>query len=177
MTRHLTSLWVAALFATTGLPGPVLAQPPSSMTDQADMTSSNRTAVETMLNAWMAGDTSAFPALLSDDIEWTIKGNSVAAGTTHGRAELMAKVLTPFGARFAQSGDRFRPRRIHAIYADGDLVAASFDAAGIANDGTPYSNSYIWLVTMSNGKIVRATAFFDGAAFDDLWRRVKPTQN
>lgn len=141
------------------------------------MASSNKTVIETMLNAWMAGDGTAFPPLLSDDVVWTIAGNSLAAGTTRGRAELMAKVLAPFGARFVHSSDRFRPRRIHGIYADGDVVIAHIDAAGIANDGKPYSNSYVWLLTMRNGKIVEATAFFDSIAFDDLWRRVQPAQN
>jgi ketosteroid isomerase-like protein len=140
------------------------------------MTSSNRTAIETMLNAWMAGDSTAFPSLLSDDIEWTVAGSSLVAGTTRGREELAA-VAVPFGARFEHSGDRFRPRRIHGVYADGDMVVAHFDAAGIANDGKPYSNSYVWLLTMSNGEIVQATAFFDSIAFDNFWRRVQPEQN
>jgi ketosteroid isomerase-like protein len=170
-------LLAAALFATTGLPGKVLAEPPSSFTEKQAMALSNRIEVETMLAAWMAGNTNAFPALLADDIEWTITGNSLAAGTTRGRAELMAKVLAPFGARFVHSSDRFRPRRINGVYADGDTVVAYFDAAGVANDGKPYSNSYVWLLTLSNGKIVRATAFFDSIAFDDLWRRVQPAQN
>jgi ketosteroid isomerase-like protein len=168
MIQRMTWLLMAMLFATTGLPTPVLAESPSPLTEKHDMTSSNRTAVDSMLNAWMAGDSTALPSLLSDDIEWTITGNSLAAGTTRGRAELMAKVLAPFGARFAHSSDRFRPRRINGVYADGDVVVAHFDAAGIANDGKSYSNSYVWLLTMSNGKIVHATAFFDGIAFDDF---------
>ncbi|GAB7522943.1 nuclear transport factor 2 family protein [Paraburkholderia sp. 2C] len=137
------------------------------------MTASNRTTVETMLNAWMAGDSTAFPSILSDDIEWTVAGCSLIAGTTRGRKELAAVAL-PFGARFAHSNDRFRPRCINGVYSDGDVVIAHFDAAGIANDGKLYSNSYVWLLTMSSGKIVRATAFFDSIAFDNFWRRVQP---
>jgi ketosteroid isomerase-like protein len=177
MIQPVTWLLVAALLAATGFPGPVKAESPASFTEKENMASSNRTAVETMLNAWMAGDRGALLSLISDDIEWTITGNSLAAGTTRGRAELMTKVLGPFGARFARSSDPFRPRRINGVYADGDIVVAHFDAAGIANDGKPYLNSYVWLLTMSNGKIVRATAFFDSIAFDDLWRRVQPAEN
>ncbi|MFC0577225.1 nuclear transport factor 2 family protein [Paraburkholderia solisilvae] len=171
----MTAPLLAMLFIATVLAGRVLAESPFHL--NRTMASSNRAAVESMFNAWMAGDSSAFPLLLSDDIEWTITGNSLAAGTTRGRTELMAKVLGPFGARFVHSGDGFRPRHIHGVYADGDTVVVHFDAAGTANDGKPYSNSYVWLLTMNNGKIVRATAFFDSIAFDDFWRRVQPAQN
>jgi ketosteroid isomerase-like protein len=147
--------------------------PVPSLQAKNDMPLSNKAAVKAMLEAWMAGDSSAFPSLLSDDIEWTVPGSSLVAGTTRGLEELAA-IATPFGARFSHSSDRFRPRRINGVYANGDVVIAHFDAAGTANDGKPYSNSYVWLLTMSNGKIVRATAFFDSIAFDDFWRRVQP---
>jgi ketosteroid isomerase-like protein len=137
----------------------------------------NRAAVEAMLRAWMAGDSGALQSLLANDIEWTITGHSAAAGTTRGRAELMSKVLGPFGARFAQSSDRFRPRRIHGVYTDSDTVIVHFDGAGVANDGQAYSNSYLWLLTLRDGKIARGTAFFDSIAFDKLWNRVQPAQN
>ena len=48
------------------------------------------------------------------------------------------------------------------------------DHIAFANDGRPYSNSYLWLLTMRGGKVVRATAFFDSIAFNELWRRVVP---
>lgn len=57
------------------------------------------------------------------------------------------------------------------------MVIAHFDAVGIADDSKPCSNSYVWLLTMSKGKIVGATAFFDSIAFDNFWRRVQPEQN
>lgn len=122
----------------------------------------------------MAGDGGAFQSLLSDDVEWTIAGNSAAAGTTRGRQELMTKVLGPFGARFSQSADRFKPRVIHGVYADGDTVVAHFLGVGTTNNGRPYENSYVWLLSMRDGKIARATAFFDGIAFNELWQQTPP---
>jgi ketosteroid isomerase-like protein len=137
----------------------------------------NKAIVKAALDAWMAGDGGAFQRLLSDDIEWTIAGNSAAAGITHGWAELMDKVLRPFGARFSQSSNRFHPSLVHGLYADGDTVIAYFDGAGTTNNGRPYRNSYVWLLTMRDGKVVRATAFFDSIAFDELWKQVPPAQN
>jgi ketosteroid isomerase-like protein len=152
----------------------IISMPPAPATESA---AANKAAVENVLKAWMTGDSGALQQLLSDDVEWTITGNSLAAGTTHGRAELISAVLGPFGARFALSQDRFRPRHIGGIYADGDVVVANFDGAGVANDGKPYTNSYVWLLTMRNGKVLKATAFFDSIAFDELWQRVPPARN
>ncbi len=57
---------------------------------------------------------------------------------------------------------------------DGDTVIARFDAQGTARDGKPYVNSYAWFLQLKDGQIVKAQAFFDSIAFDDLWRRVAP---
>lgn len=174
MNQRMICLLAAATFFMGGASASVVADTFTQITEQHTMTASNKAVVETTLDAWMSGDAGALAALLSDDIEWTIAGRSLAAGTTHGRAELMTKILAPFGARFAHSADPFRPRRINGVYADGDTVVAWFDGAGTANDGKPYANSYVWLLSMQHGKVVRATAFFDSIAFDDLWRRVRP---
>jgi uncharacterized protein len=160
--------------------GMAFAQPVSqqiSSQEELTMAATNKATVETILKDWMAGDGTALQRLLADDVEWTITGNSLASGTYHGRAELNAKVLGPFGARFSQSQDRFRPRKINGIYADGDTVVAHLDASGTANDGRPYANAYVWILTMRDGKAIQVTAFFDSIAFDELWRRVLPAQN
>jgi ketosteroid isomerase-like protein len=86
----------------------------------------------------------------------------------------MEKVLKPFGARFTASSDKFRPVAIKGIYGDGDVVVAFFDGAGTTNDGKPYTNTYAWFLTLKNGLVVDATAFFDSIAFNDLWSRVTP---
>ena len=134
--------------------------------------SDNKQKVKKMLAAWKDGQGQALMELLSEDIEWTIVGKSLVAGTTRGKTELREKVLAPFGARFAQSSERFRPVTVHGIYQEGDTVVAYFDGRGTANDGKPYLNSYAWFLTFKQGLVVRATAFFDSIAFNDLWQRV-----
>ena len=39
--------------------------------------------------------------LLAPDAQWTIVGNSVAAGTYHSREEFLASVIQPFNARLS----------------------------------------------------------------------------
>ena len=48
------------------------------------------------------------------------------------------------------------------------------DAEGTARDGIPYRNTYVRFLTLRDGKIVKASAFFDSLAFNDLWQRVTP---
>ena len=179
LTGALRQVALAAAILATNTVSMVMAQPnpiPSSAQRDPAIETANKAAVRTALDGWMKGNGNALQTLLSDDIEWTIAGNSAASGTTRGRAELMRKVLEPFGARFSRSNDRFRPRLIRGIYADGDNVIAHFDGAGTTNDGEPYQNSYVWILTLREQKVVRATAFFDSIAFDAMWRRVVPAE-
>jgi len=125
--------------------------------------------VSAAFDAWRAGTGSPFD-LLADDVAWTIIGRSLAARTYSGRESFLSGVIRPFNARMHIS---LKPE-IRNFYADGDTVIVHFDAQGTARDGKPYVNTYAWFLDMRDGRIVRATAFFDSIAFDELWRRVSP---
>jgi uncharacterized protein len=129
----------------------------------------NRQLVASGLQAWADGTGSPYD-LLADDVQWTITGNSLAAGTYPNKKAFLSDVIRPFNARMRE---RLVPT-LHRLYAEGDTVIVHFDARSIARDGTPYVNSYAWILQLSGGRIVRAHAFFDSIVFDDLWRRVKP---
>ena len=133
------------------------------------MEEANRTAIARSFEAWVAGTGSPYD-LLAEDAAWTITGNSVAARTYPTRAAFMSEVIQPFNARMQA---RLVPT-MRRLYAEADTVIAFFDAAGTARDGRPYVNTYAWFLEMRDGRIVRANAFFDSIAFDDLWRRVAP---
>jgi uncharacterized protein len=108
--------------------------------------------------------------LLAPDAQWTIVGNSVAAGTYHSREEFLSKVIRPFNARMATP----LVPKVHALYADGDTVIAYFDASATVRDGSRYDNTYTWYLRMREGTIVEAVAFFDSIEFNDFWARVEP---
>jgi ketosteroid isomerase-like protein len=137
-----------------------------------DVQTGNRTIVRLAFEAWQS-DAVPIAELFSDEMTWRIEGNSLAAGEYQDKKEFLERVLAPFGARFV-NGQRFRPTTIRMIVADGDTVVVIWDGAGIANDGVAYTNSYAWILHLDNGLVVDGTAFFDGSAFDDLWRRVEP---
>lgn len=143
-----------------------LAQPVQVLEDQ------NRELVAKGFQAWADGTGSPYD-LLSEDANWTISGNSLAAKSYSTKAAFISEVIQPFNARMQS---RLIPS-VPKLYAEGDTVIAHFDAQGIALDGRTYSNAYVWILELKDSKITRAVAFFDAIAFDDLWRRVRPRAN
>jgi uncharacterized protein len=129
----------------------------------------NKQVIQRAFDAWAAGQGGVFD-LLAPDAQWTIVGNSVAAGTYHSREEFLSKVIRPFNARMATP----LVPKVHALYADGDTVIAYFDASARVRDGSPYDNTYTWYLRMQQGAIVEAVAFFDSIEFNDFWARVEP---
>ncbi len=136
-------------------------------TDEAE--ARNRAIVTASFDAWAAGTGSPFD-LLADNATWTIVGNSVVSQTYGSREAFMSHVIRPFNARMR---DALKPS-IRSIHADGSSVVVFFDASGTARDGTPYVNTYAWFFDMRDGKVVKASAFFDSVHFNDFWRRVAP---
>jgi uncharacterized protein len=127
----------------------------------------NRELVAKGFEAWANGTGSPYD-LLAENAEWTITGNSMAAKTYPTKEAFMSEVIRPFNARIRT---RLIPS-VRKLYAEDDTVIAFFDAKGTARDDKAYANTYAWILEMRDGKIVRAHAFFDSIAFDDLWKRV-----
>jgi ketosteroid isomerase-like protein len=129
----------------------------------------NKRIVAESFAAWASGTGGPFD-LLTEDATWTIVGRSRVAGTYRSREEFMSDVIRPFNARMRV---RLVPA-VRSISADGDTVIVFFDAAAVTRDGTRYANTYSWFLEMRDGRIVRAHAFFDSIAFDELWEQVTP---
>ena len=129
----------------------------------------NEATVEAAFEAWQNGTGTPYD-LLADDVVWTIVGDSLVSRAYASREEFLSKVIRPFGARMSSG----LVPTIRDIYSDGDTVIVFFDAAGKARDGKPYRNTYAWFLELEDDQIVKATAFFDSIAFNDLWQRVKP---
>jgi ketosteroid isomerase-like protein len=137
------------------------------MPRQLTSAAKNKALVRAKFDAWIAGTGSPFD-LLADDATWTIVGRSVVSRTYNSREEFMREVIRPFNGRM-KSG--LKPS-IRSLHADGDTVIAFFDAEATARDDKPYRNTYAWFMQLRQGKIARASAFFDSIEFNDLWARV-----
>jgi uncharacterized protein len=130
----------------------------------------NRALVEASFAAWRDGTGSPYD-LLAEDVNWTIVDRSDASKSYPSREAFMSEVIRPFNARMR---DRLRPS-IRNLYTDGDAVVILFDANGVAKNGEAYSNTYASFWEMADGRVVRAHAFFDSIAFNELWQRVSPS--
>lgn len=157
----LLSLLVLIVTALQG--GPVLAQ------SKEETASRNRALVEDRFKAWRDGTGNPFE-LLANEATWTIVGRSAASKTYGSKEEFLREVIRPFNARMSQG---LKPA-IRNIYADGDTVIVFFDAAGVAKDSKPYTNTYAWFLEMKNGQVIKASAFYDSIEFNELWSRVAP---
>lgn len=147
----------------------LLLNAPPGHAQEADESARNVEIVRGAFNAWAAGTGGPYD-LLADDAAWTITGQSLAAGTYSDREAFMREVIRPFNARMRTG---LKPA-IRSLHADRGTVIVFFDASGVARDGKAYANTYAWLLDLRDGKIVRAFAFFDSIAFNDLWTRVQP---
>ena len=127
--------------------------------------------MQASFDAWRSGTGSPYE-LLADDATWTITGHSAASKTYPSKEAFLGEVIRPFNARMSVG---LKPV-IRDIYADGNTVIVFFDASGTARDGKPYANTYAWFLEMREGKVARATAFFDSVVFNDFWQRVQPTE-
>ena len=87
----------------------------------------NKQIVQAGFNAWRNGTGGVFD-LLEKGAMWTIVGNSPVSRTYTGRQEFLDVVINPFNARLAS---RLVPM-VRALYADGDMVIALFDAGLLA---------------------------------------------
>jgi uncharacterized protein len=130
----------------------------------------NLASVQQGFDSWRDGTGSPYD-VLAEDATWEITGKSDAARVYTSKEDFLANVIRPFNARMS---GRLIPT-IRDIYADGDTVIVFFDAEGTARDDVPYRNTYSWFLQLRDGQIVKASAFFDSIAFNDLWRRVAPT--
>lgn len=163
----------AAKLLIIGLAASGASSPTVASAQSKDETESrNKAAVQASFEAWKAGTGSPFE-LLAEDATWTIVGRSLASKTYKGREAFITEVIKPFNARL-RSG--LKPT-IRNIYADGDAVIIHFDASGIARDGKPYANTYAWFFELRDGKVIKASAFYDSVEFNDLWTRVSPAHS
>lgn len=129
----------------------------------------NRAAVEEALKKAADDFTIFFTELFTDDTEWTIAGHGPVAGVYHGLRELHDKAEAALFDRLA--GPLAVTSR--GIWADGDDVIARIDSTGMAKDGQPYANSYLYILTMENQKVVAGIEWLDLFAYYDIVDRVR----
>lgn len=141
------------------------AAPPVVAPAQAE---ANRRFIDAAFARWAAGGSGFFTDVLHDDATWTIMGSGPSAGTFRSRQDFLDRAIAPFAARMLTP---VRPVT-RQVWADGEHVIVRWDGEGVAGDGQPYRNSYVWILKMRDGRAAEVTAFLDLPAYDDVLRRV-----
>ncbi|EJG03173.1 nuclear transport factor 2 family protein [Flavobacterium sp. F52] len=128
----------------------------------------NRAIIEEGFKKWADGSASFFD-LLDENVEWTITGGSVISKVYTSRGQFIEEAIIPLNKRF---GTKLMPK-VKNVYADGDTVIVLWEETATAVDGLPYINSYSCHMTLKEGRIIKATAFFDAIELNAIWNRIK----
>jgi uncharacterized protein len=160
LRRHFMA--AAPLVLAAPISGQALAHAADTPTER------NRSLVRQAFEKWAAGGATFFQDVLAPDVRWTIKGTSPAAGTYEGRDDFMTRAVAPFASRLSSP---IRPT-VKGLWAEGDEVVVHWDGAGVAADGRPYRNSYVWIFKMTDLRATEVIAFLDLVPYDDVLRRV-----
>jgi ketosteroid isomerase-like protein len=139
-----------------------LAKPDAAITER------NKQFIAQAFQHWAEGGGTFFQDVLAEDVVWTIKGTSPAAGTYKGRAVFIEQAVAPFAARLSS----FVKPRVNDIWADGTDVVVYWDGAAVAKDGKPYNNSFVWIFRMQDLRATEVIAFLDLTQYDDVINRI-----
>lgn len=121
----------------------------------------NRAFISAAFEHWARGEGDIF-ALLAEDAKWQIVGSDPEIAKTYdGREELVSAAARPLAARLKTP---IRPS-VRKVWADGDDVLVHWDGSAELINGTPYKNSYLWIMTVKDQRIVAVTAFLDIPTF------------
>jgi uncharacterized protein len=95
---------------------------------------------------------------MADDIEWTIIGSTALSGTSHGKQEVIDKLLKPLRARLADGPIVFQPER---FIAEGEYVVMQAHGRATALSGKPYNNTYCIVCRIVDGKLKEMIDYVD----------------
>jgi hypothetical protein len=117
----------------------------------------NKEMIRTMFAELGKGNAEAFLGAMSDDVKFTLIGNTKFSGKFNGKQEFIAKVLAPLGAAL-DGGLVITPDN---LIADGEFVAMQSRGKSTAKNGRPYNNTYCHVFRLNNGKIREVTEYLD----------------
>lgn len=160
-----TALITLALLSLA-LPGRAIANTAATQVqapDSAAIERQNKTIVEAAFEKWRRG-TYVFAELLAPDVVWTIHGSGPVAGTYRNQKDFIEQASRPLTSRLATPV----VPEVHDIFADGDTIIIRFDGTATTTSGAPYRNQFVWIFEMKDGLVVKAEAFLDLVAYQQV---------
>jgi uncharacterized protein len=128
------------------------------------MSEANKAVALKFIKAMGENDPAAAAECLAPDAVAVATGNSKFKGSRDARMMIDGieafKSLIPGGLSFT----------VHSAIADGDKVAVECQGNGTTVAGTAYCNSYVFVVTLREGKITQVNEYFCTVLADEvLW--------
>jgi uncharacterized protein len=121
-------------------------------------TAENKQLLEQIYAELSRGSVQALLDSLADDIQWTIIGTTVLSGTSHGKPDVIEKILKPLRARLADSPIVFS---IERLIAEGEYVVMQEHGQATAKNGKPYNNTYCIVCRIVDGQVKEMTDYID----------------
>ena len=116
------------------------------------------------LKARGSGDDARSAELLDDDVEWRTPESS-DIGQTRGR-EAVLRMQTEVGPKFFDLSTM--KVDLKWIIAEGDKVVVRNSSTAKAANGRDYSNEYIWVYVVRDGRIALIEEHVDTKRFSDI---------
>lgn len=141
----------------------------SAAEDLTTQEQGNAEAVRQAFALGVGGDEHTFYSILAEDVQWTV-ARAVEPRTYTSRSPFLQEGAGPIQTRLTGPIQA----NVRQLIAEGDVVVAIWDGTATARDGRPYVNSYAWVMTMRDQRVVRVTAFLDLVILNELLQRVAP---
>lgn len=112
------------------------------------------------------GKPQEFMKHVADDVHWTVMGTHPLAGDYYTKEDF----VNATGKRLYKllKGD-MNILKIKHVYIDGMTAIVEMEGQSVANNGKPFNNTYCWIVTFNENKIiVRVRAYVDSAMVQQI---------
>jgi len=117
----------------------------------------NKQLMQNIFSELSKGNGRPFVESLADDICWTVTGSTKWSRTYRGKEAVLAELLRPLFAQFADQYTNIA----HRFIAEDDYVVVECRGRVTTKSGTPYNNTYCWVCRVADGKLRELTEYLD----------------
>lgn len=125
----------------------------------------NKRKIEAMYGALTHGNGETFLAGFADDVKWRIIGTTALSRVYNGKAELVEKLLEPFGKEI----DGAFGLDIQTLTAEGERVVMQSQGRARTHSGKNYNNSYCHVFRFRGAEVVEVTEYLDTELVTDVF--------
>lgn len=123
-------------------------------------TADNKAVVATAFEAFAQGDARPFLRLMTVEVEWEVVGSADWGRVYRGKKAVIEQLLAPLASQIEGGSVAITAT---SILGDADRVIVEGQGRSTTVRGEPYDNRYCFVLTMTEGRIVRLTEYMDSA--------------